>query len=91
VATSNERTFFVESYVSNLDEAAAATLSARLRTAVDELRQEGCALEWLRSFAFIDEETFVWMLTADDSDSVVLVNERAGVSCDHVVEAFPGG
>jgi hypothetical protein len=49
---------------------------------------------WLRSFALADEETYVWMLTAADVDHVALVNQRAGVRYDHVVEvitAEPGG
>lgn len=90
MAGSSERTFFVESYVSNLDQAAAVGLSLQLRSAIDELRREGLVLAWLRSFALIDEETYVWMLTARDLDDVVLLNERAGVSWDHVVEAIPG-
>jgi hypothetical protein len=40
----------------------------------------------VRSFALIDDETYVWMLAACDADDVVLVNERARLSCDHVVE-----
>jgi hypothetical protein len=88
--TPRKRTFFVESYVPALDEASAAALSAKLRAAVDELRREGRELEWLRSFALVDDETYVWMLTASAVDDVVLVNERARLSSDHVVEVVAG-
>jgi hypothetical protein len=83
-------TFFVESYVPRLDEPTAAALSSRLRAAIAELRREGCTLEWLRSFALVDEETYVWMLKAADVDEIALVNQRARVPYDHVVEAVPG-
>jgi hypothetical protein len=79
VAEPSERTFFVETYVPKLDEASAAGLSTRLRTAVRELEGEGIALRWLRSFALVDEETYVWIVAARDVDVVERVNERAAV------------
>jgi hypothetical protein len=88
--TTARRTFFVESYVPALDEESAAALSAKLQAAIDELRREGRELEWLRSFALVDDETYVWMLTAGDVDDVALVNERARLSYDHVVEVVAG-
>ena len=86
MTTTRTRTFFVESYVPALDDAKAAAWSTKLRAAIHELRSEGWKLEWLRSFALADDETYVWMLTADDVDDVALVTERARLSCDHVVE-----
>ena len=83
-------TFFVESYVPGLDQATAAALSSRLRVAVAELQREGRPIAWLRSFALVDEETFVWMLTAADAGDITRVNQRARVPYDHVVEAVPG-
>ena len=85
-----QRTFLVESYVPNLDEPTAAELSARLRCTIAELRREGLKLRWLRSFALLREETFVWMLSAADADQVVAVNERAAVRFDHVAEVAAG-
>ena len=82
------RTFLVESFVPQLDEATALLLSARLRTAVAELRTEGMALEWLRSLALLDEETYVYVLAASDASSVARANRRAGMSHAHIVEAF---
>jgi hypothetical protein len=90
VSTPRRKTFFVESYIPRLDEATAAALSSRLRTAIDELRREGRTLEWLRSFALVSEETYVWMVTADDVDEVALMHQRAQVPYDHVVEAVTG-
>ena len=83
-------TYLVEMYVPKLDETTAAALSARLQAAIGELRREGLALRWLRSFALLDEETYSWMLTATHADDVARVNRRAGVTFDHVAEVLPG-
>jgi hypothetical protein len=83
-------TYLVETYVPKLDEATAVALSARLRAAIGELQREGLALRWLRSFALVDEETYVWMLQATDARDIALVNRRAGVAFDHIAEVFSG-
>ena len=85
-------TFLVESYVPNLDSGTAAELSSRLRSAVSELKRDGRTLQWLRSFAIVDEETYVWMVEAPDADHVALVHKRAAVSVDHiaVISEEPG-
>lgn len=85
-----QTTYLVETYVPKLDEATAADLSARLQAAIGELQREGLALRWLRSFALLDEETYSWMLTAADAGDVARVNQRAGVTFDHVAEILPG-
>lgn len=82
------RTFFVESYVAQLDEAKTAALSVRLRSAVDELRLEGRTVAWIQSFGLLEEDTYVWMVTAADVNDVALLNQRAQLSCDHVAEAY---
>jgi hypothetical protein len=87
--TRNERTFFVEGYVPQLDAATVAVLSARLQTAVEELRQEGLPLAWIRSFALLNEDTYVWMIKAAEPEHVVLIQRRAGVEFDHIAEATP--
>jgi hypothetical protein len=87
---SNPTTYLVETYVPKLDEATAVALSARLREAIAELQREGLALRWLRSFALVGEETYVWMLTATDPRHIALVNRRAGVTFDHIAEVFSG-
>lgn len=84
------RTFFVESYVPQLDAAGAAALSARLRAAVAELREEGLALAWIRSFALLEDDTYVWMVEAAAVDDVARIQRRAGMELDHVVEAVSG-
>ena len=85
-----QRTFFVESYVPQLDAAGAAALSARLRAAVAELREEGLALAWIRSFALLEDDTYVWMVEAAALDDVARIQRRAGMELDHVVEAVSG-
>jgi hypothetical protein len=84
------RTFFVESYIPQLDAKGAAALSARLRRAVEQLRDEGLPLAWVRSFALLQEDTYVWMVEATELDHVVMLQRRSGVDLDHVVEAVPG-
>ena len=90
MASRNPTTYLVETYVPKLDEATAVDLSARLRAAVAELQREGLALRWLRSFALVGEETYVWMLTATTAHDISLVNRRAGVTFDHIAEVVPG-
>jgi hypothetical protein len=90
MASTDERTFLVESYVPGLDEARAAELTLRLRSAIAELRREGLTLRWLRSFALVDEETYAWMISAADADQVATVQERAAIRFDHVAEVAAG-
>ena len=84
------RTFFVESYIPQLDAAGVADLSSRLQTAVEQLQEEGLPLALIRSFALRDEDTLVWMVEATQLDDIVLVQRRAGIELDHVVEMLPG-
>ena len=56
---------------------------------VADLQREGPALRWLRSFAFVDEETYVWMITATDVDQVARVR-RVEVGSDHIAEVYTG-
>ena len=86
----NPTTYLVETYIPKLDEATAVALSKRLRTAIRELQRDGLAVRWLRSFALVGEETYVWMLTATDAHEIALVNRRAGVKSDHIAEVLPG-
>ena len=37
-----------------------------------------------------DEDTLVWMVEATQLDDIVLVQRRAGIELDHVVEVLPG-
>jgi hypothetical protein len=90
MAARDPTTYLVETYVPKLDEATAVDLSARLRGAIAELRGEGLELRWLRSFALVGEETYVWMLTATNVHDITRVNRRAGVTFDHIAEVVPG-
>jgi hypothetical protein len=90
VPSRNPTTYLVETYVPKLDEATAVALSKRLSAAIGQLQREGLALRWLRSFALVGEETYVWMLTATDADDIALVHRRAGVTFDHIAEVLPG-
>ena len=82
MAHGKRRTFFVESYIPQLDAAGAAALSSRLKAAVEQLRDEGLPLAWIRSFA---------LLHAVEVNDVMLIQQRAGVELDHVAEVVASG
>ena len=86
MAAELETTFLVETYVPNLDGRAAATISMRYRSAIRELNRQGIALRWLRSYALIEDETFLCIVAARRSDEVVELSRRAGLDPDHVVQ-----
>ena len=86
MAAELETTFLVETYVPNLDGRAAATISLRYRSAIRELNRQGIALRWLRSYALIEDETFLCIVGARRSDEVVELSRRAGLDPDHVVQ-----
>ena len=90
MALGTGRTFFVESYIPQLDVAGVAALSSRLQKTVEQLQDEGLSLAWIRSFALLEEDTFVWMVEATELDHVDLIQRRAGVELAHVVEVVPG-
>jgi hypothetical protein len=81
-----EKTFLVESYVPHLDEPTAGAISSRYRAAVVRLGEEGVALRWVQSFALFEEETYLCIVGASDLDHVLRLNERSGITVDHVVE-----
>jgi len=84
VARESETTFLIESYVPQLDERVAITISARLREAIGDLEEEGVALRWRGSFALVEEETYLCLVVAPDRECVLLLNQRAALASDHV-------
>ncbi|HAL28497.1 MAG TPA: nickel-binding protein [Gaiellaceae bacterium] len=84
----SERTFLVESYVPQLDERTAATISSRFREAARELEEEGIGIQWRGSFALLSEETYFCIIAAPDRGAVMQLNERARLEHDHVVEVI---
>lgn len=86
MAEGPERTFLIEKYVPQLDEATAVAISSRFRAAVRRRNERGVALRWIRSFALFDEETFCCIVAASDVDHIVQLSARGGVEYDHVVE-----
>ena len=81
-----ETTFLIESYVPQLDERTAVTISSRLREAVRELEHEGVTLRWRGSFALVEEETYLCLVAAPDRECILLLNQRAALASDHVAE-----
>jgi hypothetical protein len=86
MAAERETTFLVETYVPNLDGPAAATISLRYRSAIRELERQGVVLRWLRSYALIEDVTFLCIVGARGSNEVVELSRRAGLDPDHVVQ-----
>ena len=78
--------FLIETYVPQLDERAAITISSRLREAMRELEQEGVTIRWRGSFALLEEETYLCLVAASNRESVLLLNRRASLASDHVAE-----
>jgi hypothetical protein len=86
VAREPETTFLIETYVPQLDERTAVTISSRLREAMRELEQEGVTLRCRGSFALVEEETYLCLVDAPDRECVLLLNQRAALASDHVAE-----
>ena len=84
----HETTFLVETYVPNLDGQAAATISSRYRSAIRELERQGIALRWLRSYALIEDETYLCVVGARERNEVLELSRRAGLDPDHVVQVL---
>lgn len=80
------KTFLVESYVRQLDQAMTAAIAERLDRAAAELRGLGLTVVWLRSLALPEEETCFCLFSADTVADVVAANERAGFDFDHITE-----
>ena len=80
------RTFLVETYVPRLDRRAAAEISSRYHDAACELASKGIAIRWLKSYAAIEDETYLCIVAARDADEVALLSRRAALVPDHVVQ-----
>jgi hypothetical protein len=86
VADGREKTFFIEIYVPQLDEASAVAISSRFRAAVARRNARGGTLRWIRSFALVGEETYCCVIGAPDIDQIVQLNVRGDLEYDHLVE-----
>jgi hypothetical protein len=86
VADEPEKTFLIEKYVPQLDEATAAAISLRFRAAVSRRNTGGGSLRWIRSFALVGEETYCCIIAAPNVDHIIELNARGDLEYDHVVE-----
>ena len=80
------RTFLIETYVPRLDRRAAAEISSRYQDAAHELASKGIAIRLLKSYAAIEDETYLCIVAARDADEVALLSRRAALVPDHVVQ-----
>jgi hypothetical protein len=85
-AAGNSRTFLIESYVPRLDVVQAATITSRLWNTVEALRREGVAVLSVRSYAALEDETYLCLVTAGEGEGVVQLCRRSGLENKHVVE-----
>ncbi len=80
------KTYLVESYVPELDQAAAARTASSLSAATAQLRARGAAIELLSSFAVLTEETCFSLFSATGPADVHKAAELARVAYDHLAE-----
>lgn len=81
-----DKTFLIEKYVPQLDQATAVAISSRFRAAVSQRNARGGTLRWIRSFALVSEETYCCIIGAPDIEHIAQLNERGNLEYDHVVE-----
>jgi hypothetical protein len=86
MTSAGPKTFLVESYVRQLDAAAAAAIARRFAAATADLQQRGAVVVWLRSIALLGEETYFGVFSAESIEQVAEAAEQAGVGVDHVGE-----
>jgi hypothetical protein len=81
-----QKTFLIEAYVPQLDEAVATAFIAGITDAIEVLREGGSRLEWLGALSAGDDETLMSIIGATDADLVGDLLQRAGVGSARVVE-----
>jgi hypothetical protein len=57
------------------------------KTMVSDAGLEAAGVRWIRAFALVDDETFVWIVAACDVRVVECVIAGAAAGCEHVAEA----
>jgi hypothetical protein len=82
------KAFLMETYVPELDQAAATHTAASRSAATAELRARGAAIELLHSFAVLGEETCFSLFSAATLADVHTAGELARVGHDHLVEVI---
>jgi hypothetical protein len=80
------KTFLMETYVPELDHAAAVRTDLSLSAAASELRARGAAIELLHSFAVVGEGTCFSLFSAATLADVHRAGELGRVRHDHLVE-----
>jgi hypothetical protein len=79
--------FLAELYLSHADAGGAQGAAARVRSAAEELAQEGHAVRFVRTTFVLSDETCFVAFEADAPDTVVEVGRRAGLDFERVVLA----
>ena len=80
------KTFLMETYVPELDRAAAARTAASLSAATAELRARGAVIELLHSFAVLGEGTCFSLFSATTLADVHRAAQHGRVRHDQLVE-----
>jgi hypothetical protein len=80
--------YLVESYLPSVGAAEQLEeLAARVRTAADELAQEGAALRYIEAFLVPEDEMCLLVYEADSAELALEASARAGIACGRVLEA----
>ena len=80
------RTFLVERYVPQLEEADISALAERLVAVTAELQADGHQIRWLGSFAVPVDEICLCIFTADARAEVEEANRRAGATYERILD-----
>jgi hypothetical protein len=80
------RAFLMETYVPELDQAAATRTAASLSAATAALRARGATIELLHSFALLGEEMFFSLFSATTLADVRTAGELAQVGYEQLAE-----
>lgn len=79
--------FIAEQYFSRTDAAGARRAAITARSAAEQLAREGTDVELVRSVFVPEDETCIFIYTADSLDSVRLAAQRGALEFEHVAQA----
>jgi hypothetical protein len=80
------KSYLIEAYVPNLDQASARAITATLEDAADRLADLGTRVEWRVAFAIYAEETYLVVVAARNEDVARRWSEAADLPIDHLTE-----
>ncbi len=80
--------FLLEFYLSRLDDAAVAPMSAKARIAAEQLTRQGTPVRYLRAIFVPEDETCLFLYEAGSAETVRQAAVLAGLTFERVAEAL---